>query len=141
MEKLIESRIIKLHEDFLIITDITKSKDNEIKEYKKNFSQDLSIEKNIENFSNLVADFTFMTRDSQIVFIELLNMIKLYKELNLSPLPENIIEFYNKNEKFYPKTLFVVKGDGLVEKEEGSLQIERDKFIKSDYLKNLINIK
>lgn len=141
MEKLIENRIVKLHEDFLIIAEIAKSKDIEIKEYKKNFSQDLSIEKNVENFSNLVADFTLMSRDSQIIFTELLNMIKLYKDLNLSPLPEDIIDFYNKNEIFYPKTLFVVKGDGLVEKEEGSLQIERDKFIKSDYLKNLINAK
>lgn len=141
MDKLIKERIEKLYEDFTKLTTISRAKNEEVKKYKKDFSDKLTIEENIKNFSNIVADFNLITRDSQVVFSELFNTIKLYKDLNLSDLSEEIIEFYNKNEPYYPKTLFVVKDEGIVEKEEGLLEAERSKFLESEYLKNLINSK
>jgi len=141
MEKLLKNKIINLYKDFLDLSSITKIKNEDIQKYKKELNLDFNLKENVEKFSNMVADFTLMSRDAQIIFTELFNIVKLYRDLNLEALPEDIIEFYSKNEIYFPKTLFVIKEDGLVEKEEGSLQRERDKFMKSDYLKNLINTK
>ncbi len=141
MENLLKNRIISLHKDFLELVEISKNKNEELQKQKKDLYTKTNLEESIKDFSNLATDFTLISRDSQIIFTELFNYIKLYKELNFEALPEDVIEFYNKNEVFFPKTLFVVKEGGIVEKEEGSLERERDKFLKSDYLKNLINLK
>lgn len=141
MDKLIKNRIISLHKDFLELSEIAKNKNKELQEYKKDLYTKTNLEESIKTFSDMATDFTLISRDSQIIFTELFNMVKLYNDLNLEPLSEEIIEFYNKNESFFPKTLFIVKEGGIVEKVQGSLEKERDKFLKSDYLKNLINLK
>lgn len=139
MQSVLKNRIVKLYEDFTELTGISRTKDKELTSYKKNFGKSMDIEKSVEEFSNLVSDFTLITRDCQLIFTELIILIRLYKDLNFNDMPKEVLEFYGKNEIHFPKTLFVVKEGGIVEKEEGSLQAERDKFLKSDYLKNLIN--
>lgn len=139
MENLLRDKIVNLHKDFLDFNIVIEGKNKEIQDYKKDFSKSLNVEDSVEIFSNLVADFTLLSRDTQIIFTELFSMIKLYNDLNFETLPNNIIEFYNNNLKFLPKKLFVSKDGGIVEKEEGTLKAERERFLKSDYLKSLIN--
>lgn len=141
MESLIRENIVSQLKDFLSLREITKAKDEEIKKHKKNFSSTLNLQESVEEFSNLVADFTIMSRDSQLIFMKLFNTIELYNILGFDTLTEEVIEFYNKNKEFFPKTIFILDSGEVREREEGSLKIERDKFLKSDYLKNLINAK
>lgn len=135
------NRIERLHKDFLVLDSMSKVKADEMQEFKKSFGKDFDMQESIKQFSNLGADFNLISRDSQIVFMELFSLTKFYKKIYDTKISEEFEEFYERFKVFYPETVFVVAGEEIKEREEGSLQKERDKFMQSDYIKSLINIK
>lgn len=135
------NRIERLHKDFLVLDAMSKEKAAEMQEFKKNFGKDFDMQESIKQFSNLGADFNLISRDSQIVFMELFSLAKFYRKIYDVKVSEEFEEFYEKYKVFYPETIFVVTGEEIKEREEGFLQKERDKFMQSDYIKSLINIK
>lgn len=144
MEEFLKNKIDNLYHSFSTLNTKAEEKGAEVKKFKDNIKETQDLKKSIEDFSNLSADFTLISRDSQIIFMELFTLIKLYKELEsqgFKELENEIKDFYKKFEVFQPKTIFIVKNGNIEEKEEGSLQKERDRFKQSDYIKSLINIK
>lgn len=140
MEDLLVDRIVSLHKDYHDLKRIGENKQKELEELKSNFGEKNidSLEKRVEFYQNFYIDLMLVVGDSKITFNKLFTLIDLFKVICRRPLPDDIIEFYEKNRHFCQNEIFIIKDGEIVEKEEGSLQKQREIFLKSDFLSKLI---
>lgn len=140
MEELFKERIITIYNNYNDLKTIVEQKQKELEESKKKIQEIAgnSIEEKVEFYQNFYIDLMLMITDSKIIFNKLFILIDLYKVLCKESLPEEIINFYDKNRHFYQSELFIMKDGNVLEKEKGSLQKQREAFLKSDFLSKLI---
>jgi hypothetical protein len=143
MKEILKNRILKGYQNFLDLEKIIKEKNTEITQVKEKISSEnlSTIEEKADLYKSIYIDFTFLINDSKINFSRLFFDTDLYKELGFDDLPPEIVEFYNKNRFFAPKEIFIIKDGVAIEREEGILSIEREKFMNSDFFTSLMNIK
>lgn len=140
MEDLLLDKIVSLHKNYCDLKKIGDDKQEELSKIKTNFgNKDVnSIEERVEFYQNFYIDLMLIVSDSKITFNKLFTLMDLFKVICRKPLPDDMIEFYEKNRHFCQNEIFIVKDGEIVEKEEGSLQKQRELFLKSDFLSKLI---
>ena len=144
MKELLEGRIKQDFSDYIDLEAIIKEKQKELEKNKSDIVSGAAgnvddIEKRIKFYQNFYIDLTLFMSDLKVIFSRLFFNIDLHKDLNYDGLPTEIVEFYNANRTFAPRQMFVVKDGKISEKEEGSLEKERQNFLQSDFLKGLID--
>ena len=140
MEDLLLDKIVILHKNYSDLKRISDEKQEELSKIRSDFgNKDVeSLEKRVEFYQNFYIDLMLVVSDSKITFNKLFTLIDLFKVICRKPLPDDIIEFYEKNRHFCQNEIFIIKDGEIVEKEEGSLQKQRELFLKSDFLSKLI---
>lgn len=140
MEDLLLDKIVVLHKNYFDLKKISDEKQEELNKIRADFgNKDVeSLEKRVEFYQNFYIDLMLVISDSKITFNKLFTLIDLFKVICRKPLPDDIIEFYEKNRHFCQNEIFIIKDGEIVEKEEGSLQKQRELFLKSDFLSKLI---
>lgn len=143
MKGILKNRILEGYQNFLDLEKIIKEKNVEITQVKEKMTTDglSNIEEKADLYKNIYIDFTFLINDSKINFNRLFFNIDLYKELGYDDLPAEIVEFYNTNRFFVPKEIFMIKDGKAIEREEGTLKNEREKFMNSEFFTSLMNVK
>lgn len=141
MKEILRNKILLNFKNFSDLEEIIEEKKNDLQKEKEELKSGKvdNLEEKVNFFQDFYVNYTLLVNDSRVIFTRLFFMIDLYKEMNYNDLPENVVEFYNKNRIFVPKETFFIKNGKVAEIEEGSLQKERENFLNSDFFKTLLN--
>lgn len=139
MQKEIKDIIEREYRNLVDLDIIVRQKSEEVNKNKLSIleSDVEDIEEISKLYSDKYVDLVLFGRDLKTIFDRIHYTISLYNELGYSGLSEEVVKFYNDSSMNSPKQIFFIKDGKLMEKEEGSLQKERDLFLKSDFMKNL----
>jgi hypothetical protein len=126
------------YQNLLDMDIIVRKKSKEIETDKQGLlSKDIQdLEKVSKLYSNMYVDLVLFGKDLKVLFDRVHFLINLFRELGYSGLPEEIVKFYNESIENSPRQIFYMKDGDLMEKEEGMLEKERNKFLESDFMKN-----
>ena len=139
MKDLLKEKIELEYKNLLDLDLIVKNKSKEVENSKNSIlsSEEDDIEKISKLYSDKYVDLVLFGKDLRVLFERVHVYISLFKELGYSGLSEDIINFYNQSSNNAPKQIFYIKDGNLLEKEEGSLQKERELFMNSDFMKSI----
>lgn len=105
MSNLLE-RIVKEYNDYLKINEHSNKIADKAKNARKNL-KDLS-EESLTEAENVMADSILLASESRLRFEQLTELIKVFIEVESTPLPTEIETFYKDNLRLKVKRLFVV---------------------------------
>lgn len=130
---LIKSKIETLYKEYLVLEEFVEVKTKET----KNIDGITDLDEIEKVVTERYVDLSLYSRDSQIVFFDLICLIELFKESTpLDKLPDNIEDFFKNKRDLKPKRLSIPFPD-RVEIPEEILALERDKFLNSIMYNNI----
>lgn len=137
----IKQKVISLYAEYKEFESIVKGKNEDLAKDKNNL-KDVVSGKDVEELQKVLVhvyvDTILYNKDLQLLFLKTITLIEVYQEFFEEALPEEIISFHSTMKTWVPKRIFMIEKGDLVETETGILEEEREKFLNSDFFKELL---